>query len=84
MSTCAARVTTRRWPLQRILFLMAGMVTLTGVLLGLIVSQWFLLLPALAGANQLLMVVAGWCPMSLVLTRLGYGEPKPSPVRPGA
>lgn len=59
------------WPLQRILFLLAGLVTLTGVTLAVTVSTWFLLLPAMAGANQLLMVVVGWCPMSLVLTRLG-------------
>ena len=67
-------VTTRAWPVQRILFLLAGTVTLTGVVLGVLVSPWFLLLPALAGVNQLLMVVAGWCPMSLLLTRLGYGD----------
>lgn len=61
----------RGWPLQRILFLLAGTVTLTGVTLGATVSSWFLLLPAIAGANQLLMVAVGWCPMSLLLTRLG-------------
>lgn len=75
MSTSATGcVTTRAWPVQRILFLLAGTVTLTGVVLGVLVSPWFLLLPALAGVNQLLMVVAGWCPMSLLLTRLGYGD----------
>jgi hypothetical protein len=66
-----ATCSTVRWPQQRILFLMAGTVTLTGMLLGVLVSSWFLILPALAGVNQLLMVSAGWCPMSLVLTRLG-------------
>ena len=59
------------WPLQRILFLLAGTVTLTGVALAAAVSPWFLLLPAVAGANQLLMVATGWCPMSVLLTRLG-------------
>lgn len=67
--------TRRGWPLQRILFLMAGTVTLVGVLLGVTVSAWFLLLPAMAGANQLLMVATGWCPMSLLLTRLGVRDP---------
>lgn len=61
----------RGWPLQRILFLLAGVVTLTGVALAVTISNWFLLLPAMAGANQLLMVAAGWCPMSLLLTRMG-------------
>ena len=64
-----------RWPLQRILFVLAGTVTLTGLALGVTVSKWFLLLPAITGANQLLMVAVGWCPMSLLLTRLGV---KPS------
>jgi hypothetical protein len=59
------------WPLERILFLLAGTVTLTGVVLGIAASSWFLLLPVMAGANQLLMVKVGWCPMSLLLIRLG-------------
>lgn len=63
-----------RWPLQRILFLLAGTVTLTGVILGVFVNHWWLLLSALAGANQLLMVAVGWCPMSVLLTRLGVGQ----------
>lgn len=61
----------RAWPLQRILFLLAGIVTLSGVALGVTVSSWFLLLTVMAGANQLLMVAVGWCPMSLLLRRLG-------------
>ncbi len=66
----------RGWPLQRILFLMAGTVTLAGVVLGVFVSAWFLVLPAMAGANQSLMVATGWCPMSLLLTRLlGVRDP---------
>lgn len=69
-----SRPAPRGWPLQRILFLMAGTVTLTGVILGVTVTTWFLLLPAIAGANQLLMVAVGWCPMSLLLTRLGIGR----------
>lgn len=72
MTSAAAGSKIRRgWPMQRILFLLAGTVTLTGLLLGLTVSGWFLVLPAIAGANQLLMVASGWCPMSLLLTRIG-------------
>lgn len=72
--TAATCADTTRWYLQRILFLMAGAVTLTGVLLGVLVSPWFLILPAFAGANQLLMVSVGWCPASLVLSRLGVAD----------
>lgn len=80
MTSCAT-TTTGAWPTQRILFLMAGFVTLTGVTLGAFVNAWFLLLPALAGANQLLYVVAGWCPMSLLLPRLGLGDARRQLVR---
>ena len=64
---------TRGWPKERILFLLAGTVTLIGVVLTATVSQWFLLIPAMVGANQLLMVARGWCPVSLLLDRIGIG-----------
>ena len=44
------------WSRERILFLLAGTVTLAGVLLTATVNHWFLLIPAPVGANQLLMV----------------------------
>jgi hypothetical protein len=63
--------TNQGWTVRRILFLLAGSFTLIGTALAAFVSPWFLLLPALVGANQLLMVAVGWCPMSLLLGRLG-------------
>ena len=45
------------WPLERILFAMAGTATLVGVLLGVVVSPWFLALAAFAGLNQWLFVL---------------------------
>jgi hypothetical protein len=67
-------VPTRGWNVRRILFLLAGSFTLVGTALAAFVSPWFLLLPALVGANQLLMVAVGWCPMSLLLGRLGVPD----------
>ena len=58
------------WPLERVLFALAGTVTLISVLLAATVSTWFLLLTAFVGVNQWLYVAAGACPASLVLTRL--------------
>jgi hypothetical protein len=63
------RVPRRGWPLERVLFAIAGSVTLASVALALLVSPWFLLLTAFVGANQLLFVAAGDCPMSLLLRR---------------
>jgi hypothetical protein len=58
------------WPLERVLFALAGSVTLLTVLLALLVSPWFLAVTAFVGVNQWLYVIFGACPASLVLTRL--------------
>ena len=60
-----------RWPLERILFAMAGTITLVSALLASTVSVWFLLLTAFVGVNQLLYVTVRNCPASLVLKRFG-------------
>jgi hypothetical protein len=60
----------RRWPLERVLFALAGTVTLVSVVLVALVSPWFLLLTAFVGVNQWLYVVAGACPASIVIRRL--------------
>jgi hypothetical protein len=60
-----------RWPLERILFAMAGTVVLLSALLAATVSPWFLLLTAFVGLNQWLYVLLGACPASLVLSRFG-------------
>ncbi len=59
----------RRWPLERVLFALAGTMTLASVALAVLVSPWFLLLTALVGVNQLLFVAVGDCPASFVLRR---------------
>ena len=58
------------WPLERVLFALAGTVTLVSVGLAAVVSPWFLLLTAFVGINQWLYVALGGCPASLVLRRL--------------
>ncbi len=58
-----------RWPLERVLFAMAGTVTLISAALAATVSPWFLLLTAFVGVNQWLDVLAGACPASIVLRR---------------
>jgi Zn-dependent protease len=59
------------WPLERILFAMAGTMTLVSALLAAVVSPWFLLLTAVVGINQWLYVTLRGCPASLVLERFG-------------
>ena len=60
-----------RWPLERILFAMAGTMALVSAVLAALVSPWFLVLTALVGVNQLIYVTVHDCPASLVLRRLG-------------
>jgi len=73
----------RGWPLERVLFALAGSMTLLSAALAALASPWFLLLTAFVGVNQWLYVVVGACPASLVLTRLlgvraGVGAPPTS------
>jgi hypothetical protein len=60
---------TRSWPLERVLFALAGSVTLISALLAALVSPWFLLLTAFVGVNQWLYVLFGACPASAILKR---------------
>jgi hypothetical protein len=79
--TSAARCSrSTGWPLERVLFALAGTMTLLSALLAAVVTPWFLLLTALVGVNQWLYVAVGACPASLLLTRLfalrSVGYPK--------
>ena len=68
----AIHCTARRagWPLERVLFALAGSMTILSAVLAAAVSPWFLLLTAFVGVNQWLYVAVGACPASLVLGRL--------------
>ena len=60
----------RGWPLERVLFALAGTVVLVSAALVALVSPWFLLLTTFVGVNQWLYVAVGACPASIVLTRV--------------
>jgi hypothetical protein len=66
----APRAGYSRWPLERVLFALAGTMTLLSAALAALVSPWFLLLTAFVGANQWLYVLVGACPASLILRRV--------------
>ena len=66
---------TVRWPLERLLFALAGTMAALSVLLTVTISSWFLLLMLFVAANLWLYVAAGFCPASLVLRRVGF-EPR--------
>ena len=70
-TSCPADDLTREtgWPLERVLFAIAGSMVIIAAVLSAFVSPWFLLLAAFVGLNQWLFVLVGDCPMSLILTR---------------
>lgn len=68
IASCA--VTPRGWPLERVLFALAGTMTLVSALLAAAVSPWFLVLTAFVGVSQWLYVAVGACPASLLLVRV--------------
>jgi hypothetical protein len=72
------RTPRRRWPLERVLFLLAGTMTGLSALLAALVSPWFLLLTGFVAVNQLAFVALGNCPSSWLLRRYaglrGAGE----------
>lgn len=52
--------------------LLAGVFVLVGTVLAWRVSPWWLLLPGFVGANLIQSVFTGFCPPTLVLTKLGW------------
>ena len=77
-----SRMSAQRWPLERVLFAMAGSVTLLSAGLAALVSPWFLVLTAFVGVNQLLHVAVGSCPASIVLKRVCGLRSSLHPTRP--
>ncbi len=61
--------------LDRIVLAFAGAVVLLSLALGLYVSQWWFLLTAFVGLNLLQSAFTGFCPLAIMLKKLG--------VRPG-
>lgn len=57
------------WPTTRILFALAGVVTVMSAALAASVSPWFLLLTVAVGVNQLVFVATGTCLASFVIER---------------
>lgn len=62
--------------IDRIVFAFAGAVVLLGLALGYYVGSAWLLLSAFVGLNLFQAAFTGFCPMALILKKLG--------VRPGA
>lgn len=62
--------------IDRIVLAFAGTMILLSLLLSQLVSPWWLLLGAFVGLNLLQSAFTGFCPLAIILKKLG--------VRPGA
>ena len=58
---------------ERVIFLVAGTLILTGLALGVLVSQTWLLLSAFVGVNMLQASITGFCPLAKILRKAGVG-----------
>jgi hypothetical protein len=65
------RLKTDKWYLERILYLMAGIMILISVMLVLAHSIYWLILTALVGLNLLVLSITGFCPSAIVFYKLG-------------
>lgn len=61
-------------PLERMLFALAGAVTLLSVTLAVLISPWFLALAVFVAINQWAYAAVGACPASLILRRVCPAE----------
>jgi hypothetical protein len=57
--------------LDRAVLALAGTIILISVVLGALVSSWWLILTAFVGLNLLQSSMTGFCPAALFLRRLG-------------
>lgn len=57
--------------IDRIVFAFAGVMVLASLLLAHFVSPWWLLLAAFVGLNMLQAAFTGFCPLALILRKLG-------------
>jgi hypothetical protein len=60
--------------IQRIIYLVAGTLVLTGLALGYWVNQLWLLLAAFVGLNLFQTAFTGFCPLERILLKLGFGR----------
>jgi Inner membrane protein YgaP-like, transmembrane domain len=59
---------------QRIIYLVAGTLVLTGLALGYWVNQLWLFLAAFVGLNLFQTAFTGFCPLERILIKLGIGR----------
>ncbi len=70
------RQKTDSWYLERILFLVAGIFVLASAVLGIIGFKGFIFFTAFVGLLLIVFAFTGYCPMAIILGKLGVEEKK--------
>lgn len=66
---------------ERVVHAFAGTMILLSILLANLVSPWFLAVTTLVGANLLQSAFTRFCPLAILLRRLGVSDPVPEHAR---
>lgn len=62
---------TDKWYLERVIWLVAGIITLLSAALAYFVSPYWLILTALVGINLIIFAFTGFCIMANILVKFG-------------
>lgn len=62
---------TDKWYLERIIWLIAGVFTLTGTLLAAVHSKYWLILTGIVGVNLIVFAATGFCIMANIVYKMG-------------
>jgi hypothetical protein len=65
------KLSTENWYLERVILLMAGTLTIIGVIMALMSSLYWLMLNALVGLNLLVFALTGFCPSAILMSKMG-------------
>lgn len=63
-------------PIMRQVQMVAGILTIAGVVMGYAVDQWFFLLSGFIGAGLFFAGVSGWCGMAVLLSKMPWNKIK--------
>lgn len=62
---------TDAWYLERVIFMMAGLMATLSAVLSWLVSPWWLILTALVGVNLIIFASTGFCLMANIIHKAG-------------
>ncbi len=65
---------TNHWYLERVIFALAGIFVLASVALAITISEYFLYFTLFVGALMTLFAFSGYCPMAIILNKIGVQE----------